>query len=199
MRKLLCMVFLLLLPAAALAQGARGQQIDVFLAYYEENVSFINQNTGRHLLPLVFASSKSQEGDGRMVYQSFGDVLNVTVRTDPSKEMVEMCQIILTAPSGMEIGNAIYNDFTSSGYHSYALLMAMDGNADPAKRYELVTRVEEGMKQNNGAFMTLEGAYNLTCTNLSGTVTLIFDSSLPAETNEPATEETLPDEGAGMG
>ena len=61
-----------------------------------------------------------------------GDVLRVTIRLDQSNKVIETCEIVLTAPPGMSYGTSEYNDFTTSGYHSYALLMAMHTAADPA-------------------------------------------------------------------
>ncbi|MDD3334359.1 MAG: hypothetical protein PHI98_02470 [Eubacteriales bacterium] len=202
-------LILLLLLGSSVALGATlsGISYNSFLASYEENITFINENTGRHLLPLGITKRDSGEGDGRTVYEITGEVLSLTVRTDPTGGIVEMCQMVLTAPAGMEIGNAAYNDFTTSGYHSYALLMAMDVASTPAERYALVQKVEEGLKQSEGSFTTQIGLYALVCTNTSGTVTLSFENSAvvaPESTAEsiesetPAPDENT-DEGAGMG
>lgn len=222
MRRVTCLVFVLILGLCGTAMGATisGQAYETFAAYYTENVTFINDNTGRHLLPLTISSSKSEDGDGRMYYRIFGDVLSMEVRTDTTGKIIEMCQIIVTAPPGMELNNAVYNDFAISGYHSYALLMAMDASGDPAQRYELVPLVEQGLAQTEGSYSVQIGVYLLTCTSLSGTVTITFEHALTAndytsneqiDGDEPSSMTdgmtvpeddgmTVPeDEGAGMG
>lgn len=212
------LLILLLLGLCSPAQAATlsGQAYETFAAYYTENVTFINDNTGRHLLPLTISSSKSEDGDGRMYYRIYGDVLSMEIRTDPTAKIIEMCQIIVTAPSGMELNNAIYNDFAISGYHSYALLMAMDASTDPAQRYELVPLVEQGLAQAEGAYTVQIGVYTLSCTSDNGTVTLTFEHALtigddaedaegdPSITDGMTVPEdegiTMPeDEGANMG
>ena len=62
---------------------------------------------------------------GHRMYELLGDVLRVTIRLDQSNQIIERCEIVLTAPAGMSYGTSEYNDFVTSGYHSYALLMAM--------------------------------------------------------------------------
>ena len=168
---------------------------DVFQSNYQENIQLINDSLNRHLLPLAMASATSGEGDGRLLYQIFGDVLSLTVRTDPSGEIIEMCQIMLTAPQGMEIGNAVYNDFANSGYHSYALLMAMDTAATAVERYGLVTAVEEGLKAGEGSYTAQIGNYALTCSSVQGTVTMTFENTLLPAAEEEGQEQDAPEEG----
>lgn len=222
MRRVTCLVIVLILGLCNTAIGATisGQAYETFATYYTENVTFINDNTGRHLLPLTISSSKSEDGDGRMYYRIFGDVLSMEVRTDTTGKIIEMCQIIVTAPSGMELNNAVYNDFAISGYHSYALLMAMDASGDPAQRYALVPLVEQGLAQAEGSYSVQIGVYLLTCTSQNGTVTITFEHALAASddtsgepsddtSDEPSDEDepssitddmTVPeDEGAGLG
>lgn len=214
MRKALCVALLICLAALPACAGSiSGQRYETFLAYYEENLAFINDHANRHLLPLVIAKRTSGEKDGRLYYEIFGDVLSVTIRTDPSGEVVEACQIVMTAPQGMEYGDALYNDFTTSGYHSYALLMAMQSDPDPARRYELVSAVENGLAEGDGQFTTQLGVYTLHCARVENSVTLSFDNAQvdPAKTPEPEAEpgqEGSPatdpdavdtDQGAGLG
>ena len=211
MRKTVAMILLLVCMALpALAGAVSGQSIAVFEANYEEDIDFINANDNRHLLPLVLSSRKSDLGDGKMYYELLGDVLSVTIRTDATGEIIETCTIILTAPSGMEYGNSIYNDFAISGYHSYALLMAMDSHAKPADRYQLVRDVVDGLAD-DGDYTAQLGVYTLHCVRVDNAATLMFENSMVQPTPEPTAEgdapvETVPpeddnggDEGAGMG
>lgn len=219
-RRSIAVILLVLLSQAvfvcsALGQAISGQAYETFASYYEDDINFINQNANRHLLPLAIATSKSETGDGRMYYKIFGDVLSMEMRTDPVGGIIEMCQIIIIAPQGMEVGNAVYNDFAISGYHSYALLMAMHTDPDPVQRYELVTTVEQGLSQSsNGSFTTQLGQYSLICTSTNGTVTLTFENTMAAPMNgdvatdgeggtdatpEGGNESAPIDEGAGMG
>ena len=214
MGKRIAILFLLLcLPLAAGGESVSGQSYQTFETYYKDDLIFINENANRHLLPLVIASSASEVGDGRMFYQIMGDVLSMVIRTDPSGKVIERCEITLTAPSGMEVGNAVYNDFAISGYHSYALLMAMDASPNAYDRYAMVTMVEDGLKQNGGAFSVQVGVYALNCQRQNGAMYMVFDNALSApapavtggETPAAGTEPTpapidMPeDEGAGMG
>lgn len=205
---LLCLA----LPWAARGESVSGQPFVVFETYYKDDLVFINENANRHLLPLVIASHASEVGDGRMFYEILGDVLSMTIRTDPSGTVIERCEIILTAPAGMEIGNAVYNDFAISGYHSYALLMAMDISPDAYSRYAMVTAVEEGLKRGGGAYAAQVGVYGLNCQSENGTVTIVFDSAISgpllpgAEAGTPDGSQETPapiempeDEGAGLG
>lgn len=217
MRKTLVGAFLLLavlvLAFGACAEALNGQRYDTFLDYYGDDLTFINENDNRHLLPLVIAKRTSDEKDGRLFYEIFGDVLSLTIRTDPTGEVIEMCQIILTAPQGMEHGTALYNDFAISGYHSYALLMAMHTDPEAVNRYELVNKVVGGMAEGNGQFSTQVGLYRLVCTRVDNTATLNFENARLEATPEPVPdgspdpdaaenpkpEENTGDEGAGLG
>jgi len=192
----------LLLPTCALALN--GQTYTKFDEYYKADVTFINDNDNRHLLPMVLSQRKSTANDGRIYYDLIGDVLNVTVTVD-SGGVIEECEIRLTAPANMEYGSAVYNDFAISGYHSYAFLMAMDSNTDPAKRYELVTDVVDGMKNGSGAYSRQLGVYTLTCSRVDNMAVLNFtnngvvkDSPTPEPSVSPApdnnTDSTAPTE-----
>ncbi len=171
----LLLVFVLMQSCAA-AQELTGQRYSTFVEYYSQNITFLNDNTGRHMLPLVIASSQSDERDGRMIYQIFGDVLSLWIQTDTSGEIIEMCEITLTAPSGMTYGDATYADFQVSGFHNYALLMAMHTGTDAYDRYELVTAVEEGLLESD-YFSKQVGVYALDCTRLNNSVVLAFVNS----------------------
>ncbi|MEA4999537.1 MAG: hypothetical protein VB087_09140 [Candidatus Limiplasma sp.] len=182
------LVLLLLAPAAALA--LTGQSYTTFSDYYRENVTFINDNDNRHLLPLVLSQRASGDNDGRTLYELIGDVLSVTVTAD-SAGVVEECEIRLTAPQGLAYGTTLYNDFAISGYHSYAFLMAMDVHEDPAARYGLVTDVVEGMRSQEGSYARQLGAYTLTCSRENTTAVLSFrNNGVPLETPVPEPTET---------
>ena len=210
-KRLLILLLCLLLPLSAAGDVVSGQSYQTFETYYKDDLIFINENANRHLLPLVIASSASEVGDGRKFYQILGDVLSMTIRTDPSGEIIERCEITLTAPAGMELGNAVYNDFAISGYHSYALLMAMDVSASAYDRYAMVGMVEDGLKQGGGTFAAQVGVYGLRCQNQNGAVTIVFDNALstpvtiidvsPSDqaTPTPGPLDAPEDEGAGMG
>lgn len=209
------LTFLLALLCALPSQGCAGisgQRLETFKQYYEDDLTFINDNANRHLLPLSMARRQSGERDGRLYYEIFGDVLSLTVRTDPTGEVIELCQIIVTAPAGMAVGNAVYNDFAISGYHSYALLMAMDSQADAYDRYAMVNMVESGLQASEGSYATQIGVYALTCTRANATVVMTFENTqaesfapgdAPAEQTPPEyIPEAIPegdDEGAGLG
>ena len=187
------LALVLLLPACALA--LTGQNYQTFSEYYKANVTFINENDNRHLLPMVLSQRNSTENNGRVFYDLYGDVLTVTVSTDASG-VIEECEIRLTAPSGMEYGTSVYNDFAISGYHSYALLMAMDTNTDPAERYALVTDVVQGMKAGEGNYTRQLGVYTLQCTRQDNMAVLNFKNDgvvevtpVPDPTETPAPGE----------
>lgn len=178
-----------LLPASAFA--LTGQSYTAFETLYKANVTFINENTSRHLLPMVLSQRTSDQQDGRVVYELFGDVLTVTVTVDAS-DIIEDCEIHLIKPTGMEYGNSVYNDFAISGYHSYAFLMAMSASAEPAERYALVADIEQGLKDNDGTYVRQLGAYTVTCTlNLDqGGVFRFQNNGIVVETPLPATTAT---------
>ena len=170
MKKLgLWLLCLCLLPLGALAESE--QPYDTFLGYYQADVDFINENTGRKLLPLVL-TTEGVEGRYRL-YRLYGDVLSVTVRTQGSGRSIVMCQIVLTAPDGMQYGDSAYNDFVISGYHSYALLMAMSPAQEAQERYDLVDLVNNGMKQGD-SYERQVGAYHLTSRREGNAVTITF-------------------------
>ncbi len=193
MRKLLIFCCCLLAGLACLigAQAATisGRGYEDFEVSYADNLNFINENTGRHLLPLVLAKGDANADGGHRMYELLGDVLRVSIRLDQSNQVIERCEIVLTAPAGMSYGTSEYNDFVTSGYHSYALLMAMHTAADPAVRYGLVTAVNDGLLAGEGAYATQVGVYSLTCARAENVATLTFENTLAA-TPEP---EATPD------
>ena len=185
----LALALALFLPMSALA--LTGQAYQTFADYYKADVTFINDNDSRHLMPMLLSQRSSEQNDGRIYYDLVGDVLNVTVTVD-SDGVIEECEIRLTAPSGMEYGGSVYNDFAISGYHSYAFLMAMDTNSEPSKRYELVTDVVKGMKDGNGDYTRQLGAYTLTCKRIDQMAVLdFFNNGVVVDTPTPAPSATL--------
>lgn len=196
MRRLyaLCILTALLLAAPGAHASGSGQRYDDFVASYSENLSFINENTGRHLLPLVLAKGSSDADGGHRIYQILGDVLSASIRLDATNDIIETCTIVLTSPRGMTYGGSLYNDFVTSGYHSYALLMAMHPDSEPLNRYALVEAVNAGMGSGNGSFETQVGLYRLTCARTDISATLLFENTLTLapedapETDEPSDE-----------
>ncbi len=189
------------LPTCALA--ITGQSYATFQEYYKANVTFINKNDNRHLMPMVLSQSKDGQDGSSTQYDLYGDVLSVNVVTD-TQGIIKACDIKLTAQANMVYGDSVYNDFAISGYHSFAFLMAMDAHTDPTERYKLVTDVVAGIKNNNGTYTRQLDAYALTCTRSSSDVLLSFvnnevqapastspdGTSSPDATNAPATDES---------
>ncbi len=192
---LLLVCAMLVCAPAAMGDTLNGRQYEAFLQSYEENIAFINQNTGRHLLPLVLTRGESNEDGGHRAYELYGDVLRVTVRLDQTNQVIELCQIVLTAPVGLSYGTAEYNDFATSGYHSYALLMAMHTAPEPAARYKLVTAVNEGMEASDGLYQTQVGLYSLTATRVQNAATIVFEHPKAQEELAPAPTDD-PEDGA---
>lgn len=192
----LALALFLALPAAGLSASVSGQSYTLFTQFYKENIAFINDNDNRHLLPLVIASRQNEEtADGRMIYELVGEALNVIINTDVTGDVIESCTITLTAPQGLEYGSAQYNDFAISGYHSYALLMAMHTDPDPARRYELVKDVVAGMAETDGAYTRQLGAYTLSCTRVQNTANLAFHNNRVQETPLPPMGEDMSPDG----
>jgi len=199
LRKLLifccCLLLILTCLPAGMAATISGRGYEDFELCYADNLDFINQNTGRHLLPLVLAKGEANADGGHRMYELLGDVLRVTIRLDQSNQIIERCEIVLTAPAGMSYGTSEYNDFVTSGYHSYALLMAMHTAADPAVRYGLVTAVNDGLLAGDGTYATQVGVYTLNCTRADNVATLTFENTLAATPEPQATPDgTAPEE-----
>lgn len=187
---LTCAALLCFAATGASASTFSGQSYATFAEFYQEDISFINKNDSRHLLPLVIAKRNSDLEDGRLIYELMGDTLSLSIMTDPSGEIIESCIISLTAPPDMEYGNAAYNDFAISGYHSYALLMAMHTDPSAAERYQLVTDVVNGMAEGGGRYMRQLGVYTLSCVREGSTATLSFvnNRAQTAPEDEPIDE-----------
>ena len=103
MRKLLifccCLLLILTCLPAGMAATISGRRYEDFELCYADNLDFINQNTGRHLLPLVLAKGEANADGGHRMYELLGDVLRVTIRLDQSNQIIERCEIVLTAPA----------------------------------------------------------------------------------------------------
>ena len=183
-RWLIAIVLLLWLPGSALA--LTGQAMTTFLTYYKEDVSFINENTGRHLLPAELAIQDLND-NGRQQYSTFTDALHVTITVN-AEGIIEACDIRLLIPEGMVYGNSLYRDFITAGYHSYAFIMAMHVSADPASRYLLVEEISTALEDNFGAYERKLGAYTITCTRVAGegAVFTFANNGLAPAQNEPS-------------
>lgn len=186
---LLC-ALLLTMTASAQAEFVSGLRYEAFLDNYSENLDFINDNASRHLLPLIPAKRDAGWGDGRLYYEIFGDVLSLTIRTDATGEVIEECVITLSAPPDMTYGSTIHRDFTTSGYQSYGMLMAMSPAETALERYQLVEEVESGLQSGNGVFHKQIGVYALYAASLDGTVSMTFSNTTAVPTPSPVPSET---------
>lgn len=201
MRRLLCAVMsallMLCIAAPAIAQVEGGMYYDLFLLNYEENISFINNNTGRHMLPMLM--SKSRNDDGSTRFEIIGDTLSVAGDTDLTGQLIATIRIVLTLPQpDLKPGTLMYGDFQTSGYHSYALLMAMDASPTAQERYALVTRVEGALKQaldgGSRGFVIQVGSYELTAERGADSMTLSFVNSALIQSPAPQGGEDITDE-----
>lgn len=183
----LCLI--LLTVSTACAESVSGLRYEDFLANYTDNLDFINENASRHLLPLIPAKRDAGWGDGRLFYEIYGDVLSLNIRTDATGKVIESCVITLTAPPNMSYGSTIHRDFTTSGYQSYGMLMAMSPAATPLERYQLVVEVESGLAA-GGTFHKQIGVYSLDAASLDGTVSMTFTNSTAMPTPSPVPSET---------
>lgn len=190
MRKLFAILLLLCALTGAAAADDFGQSYDLFQTLYAENVNFINDNTGRHLLPLDFKGDFDSEGE--RIYVLSSGALDVQLKLDDLASQIAWCQITLTAPADMSYGDSKHNDFTTSGYHSYALLMAMHKAAAPAQRYALVEEVNNGLAAGGGVYETQVGDYRLACQSQNGVATMRFENELLMGTGLETEEEALP-------
>lgn len=183
------LLILLWLPVGALA--LTGQNISTFLTYYKEDVSFINSNTGRHLLP-VELDTLDLNDNGREQYQSYSDALHVTISADAAG-IIESCEIRLLLPEGMVYGNSLHRDFITAGYHSYAFIMAMHVAADPSSRYLLVEEISKALDDNFGFYERQLGAYTITCTRVidDGAVFTFSNNGLSPFDTGPSDEKQI--------
>jgi hypothetical protein len=190
-RALAALWLLLWLPAGAFA--LTGQSVATFQTYYMENVTFINENTGRHMLPIELNALDLRD-NGRMQYSSYSDALHVTIKADAAG-IIESCEIRLLIPEGTTYGNSLHRDFITAGYHSYALIMAMHVSAEPANRYLLVQEISKALEDNFGLYTRQLGAYTITCTRVIGegaVFTFSNNGLAPAVTDEPADGQEPP-------
>jgi len=93
---------------------------------------------------------------------------------DESGERIASLTVILTAPSHMSYGDTTYTDFATAGYHSYAILMAMDPSKQPVERYSVVERLNWGVKHTGGLFETEVGDYSVLCRSENGVAAISF-------------------------
>ena len=193
MRKLITLLLLLCALTGAAAADDFGQSYQDFQTLYAQNVDFINANTGRHLLPLTFTGAFDSEGERYYVLAS--GALYAEIYLDDLASQIASCEVTLAAPAGMSYGDSLYNDFLTSGYHSYALLMAMSKAPTAAERYALVEEVNNGTAENAGLYETQVNDYHLTCLSANGTATMRFENELLLGTGLEALEqEELPSE-----
>ena len=172
-------------PAGAFA--LTGQSYSTFETYYKEDISYINENTGRHLLPRDL-SELDLEDNGRVQYSYYDDALHVTIAVDAAG-IIESCEIRLLISESMVYGNSLYLDFITAGYHSYAFIMAMHVSAESSSRYLLVEEISEMLEENAGFYERQLGSYTVTCTRVigEGAVFTFTNNGLePATTDEPA-------------
>lgn len=175
MRKLLACLLVLLTLAGAAAADDYAQSYDLFQTYYADNLDFISLNTGKHLMPLSFKGEFNARGERIYVLES--GALYVQIKLDDEASHIASCQVTLTAPSGMQHGDQQYKDFTISGYHSYAFVMAMHPAADAYTRYQLVEELNAAFSQGS-SYQTEVGDYVLMCTSQNGAVTMLFENAL---------------------
>ena len=175
MRKLLLALLLCSLLTPALADDF-GQSYDLFEDYYAESITFINDNTGRHLLP--HSLTATFDAEGQRIYVIASGALYAEIYLDDMASQIARCQITLKAPENMSYGDSRHADFTVSGYHSYALIMAMHGGSTAAERYRLVDEINSGLAANGGVYETQVGDYRLTCRSEGGTATMLFENEL---------------------
>lgn len=190
MRKLFALVLLLCALTGAAGADDFGQSYDLFQTLYAENVKFINDNTGRHLLPLTFNGTFDEAGE--RILELTSGALYAQIKLDDLAQQIAYCQITLTAPAGMAYGDSLHSDFTTSGYHSYALLMAMSEAENPFDRYALVEEVNNGLAASAGAYETQVGDYVLTCTSQDGVASMLFENELLMGNGLEETEEEAP-------
>lgn len=179
-----------LLISCACAEGI-GCTYKAFEASYAENVVFINENTGRMLLP--HSLERDYDDLGKRMYRINRGALAVEMHMDESGERIAQLIVTLTAPAQMSYGDLTYTDFATAGYHSYAILMAMDPAENPVDRYSVVERVNWGIKHTGGMFETSVGDYSLLCRSENGVATLTFDCGILSPQLPEEEEETAPE------
>lgn len=200
---LLLLVLLLLCPAAMADPGEDYTSYESFIGRYAGNLDFINENEGRRLINLIFASGDTQ-GQTR-VFRIEGDILNAQMYTMTSQRRIVGLMVTLTAPADMATNDASRQDFTTSGYQCYALLMAMRGEEKPAERFGLITELNNGVRYQE-KYSTFVGPYTLTARrkapgSMEFTFSSVFwndpnvltDQTETGESEQESPEELLPD------
>ncbi len=198
----LLLLFCMLCAAAAQAVGANGMPLSTFALNYEEDVYLINNNTGRHLLPLRIAQESVSEDTRQIRFSIIGDTLTLSGTTDIEGRVVNTCVITLTLPADYGSNKLSQSDYEISGYHCYALLMAMDGAGTAADRYALVEQTElalrDALADGQTSFSFTVGLYTLTGERTDTSMKLIFENNTlrPTATPEPEpTPDAAPSEG----
>ena len=174
-RAILSILLVVMMLFTCASAAGIGISYDEFVDSYTQNVLFINDNTGRYLLPHTLV--REYDAEGRRIWRVNKGSLAFEMHMDESNFQVVSCVITLTAPEGLKPGTVQYNDFATAGYHSYAMLMAFSPKATPAERYEVVETVNEGLKA-TGAFAMELGDYHLDATNAYNTATLRLQNAL---------------------
>ena len=184
-------LIVILLPTMAGAASGIGQSYKAFEASYAENIVFINENTGRMLLP--HSLTRDYDAAGKRMYRINRGALAVEMHMDESGERIASLLITLAAPQNMSYGDPTYTDFATAGYHSYALMMAMSLAEDAKDRYAVVEEANWGVKQMGGTYEMQVGDYTLSCKSEGGVATLEFVCSLflpeRSEKEEPSAPE----------
>jgi hypothetical protein len=189
-RGLALILLLLWLPAGALA--LTGQNISTFLTYYKEDVSFINANEDRHMLPIELEVASIKDSGGEQ-YSVSSDALSVTVKAD-GDGIIESCEIRLTYPEGAQPGNSLHLDYVTAQYHSLAFIMAMHGSSTPESRYYLVEEIRNELAANYGVYERQLGSYTINCISVSGegAVFTFTNNGLTPVNTQPADGQPTP-------
>jgi hypothetical protein len=188
-RSAAALLLLLWLPAGALA--LTGQTISTFKTYYKDDIFYLNESTGRHMLPKELNELKLDDS-GRTKYFYYDDTLHVTIVADPSG-IIETCEIRLLYPENAAEGNSLYLDFVAANYHSLAFVMAMHVSSEAESRYLLVDEIATKLAENYGAYDRQLGSYSISCISVvgEGAVFQFTNHGLaPAETAKPDGETT---------
>ena len=104
MRKLLCLILLLILACPAALADDFGQTYEAFTASYAENITALNASANRMLLP--HTPQRDYDSRSRRFYRINSGSLAAEIHMDDTGKVISRCQIILTAPEGMRHGSA---------------------------------------------------------------------------------------------
>jgi hypothetical protein len=176
------------LPAGALA--LTGQSVSTFETYYKDDITYLNDASGRHMLPKDLTALDLGD-NGRTQYSYSDNVLQVTVAADAAG-IIESCEIRLLYPEGAAEGNSLYLDFVTANYHSLAFLMAMHVSSEVSSRFLLVQEIATAMEQNSGTYDRQLGSYSVSCIKVTGEGAVFtftnngLQTAQPAETAQPA-------------